>query len=130
MYRLHVFSAPQLVSLRFYGNVDFPTLIRANKEVVLHPEFDPCFAGIADFRDCQIHISLDEIRNLAHWNNEDRYLSAPWVHLVNSPGAETISTEYQHQVRPSHLVEVCHDLEIAGRFLGLSEITPYLLPKS
>lgn len=126
MYAYRIFEKQQLISANLYGQVTFQEVISFNKELILHPRFKPNFSGIADFRNSQLNISEDEIRQIGRWNAEDKAITGAWAHLVNSPEAVNISRTYMEEAKPAHPIEIFFELQAAADFLNFDDIRPFL----
>jgi hypothetical protein len=117
MYSDQIYPESRLVISRFSGTVGITEIRHWIDQLVARPDFARDFNGTIDFRDAQLDLSFDALREIAKQVSSCQ-LSGRWAHLVTTPVETAISFSYREISCGDHPLDFFSTLRGASAYLG------------
>lgn len=123
--RFYVSVQQQTIIQKFLGRLTFKKWITAAEAVWNHPDYDQGYKGIVDLRDCEIDMSMADIKTMIDLlkNESEKALRAEAAVLVSQPIAAAFATIYSEKMKDLAPANVVLDEEDAFGIVGVDKKT-------
>jgi hypothetical protein len=109
----------KLVIAKMAGEVSFKELLGWHFELAAREEYEPAYSGIADMREANMQVTIENLQELVEINREQHLVSGRWVCLVDTPTETALAMLYKNEKSDSHPMELFSSTQSASAYLQL-----------